>query len=351
MKDKSTLTVLGFITFGILGSAIVNLWYKKFLFRIIEPLTCGQCKILLWGMIILSFILGAFLTCRYNKNFWNVACCIGLPFGIYTSITYKMFIGRKIDRVLQISLVLILIYVFLTVCRKVKRRKNFRRIIKVRLYKCLYGTHTILAVAMLYIGLSLFLPVFFGETPFSSSVSTAKPEAGKEETIEDHKDTILKLNEWDQLGIVEKLNILQEIANIEASSRWGIHHELNVCAEEMDEYQCGYYIDRTHEIHLNLLHLEEASMEDVLESFFHECFHAYSHRLVDLYNNTAEEYKNLMIFEDAVTYDEEYSNYIDGQTLTSFEAYYEQKCELHARYWGQRLSSEYVQTLYRMTNE
>lgn len=351
MKDKSTLTVLGFITFGILGSAIVNLWYKRFLFRIIEPLTYGQCKNLLWGMIILSFILGAFLTCCYNKNFWNIAGCIGLPFGIYTSITYKIFIGRKIDRVLQISLILILIYVFFTVCRKVKRRKIFRRIIKARLYKCLHGTHTILAVANLYIGLSLFLPVFFGEAPFSSSVAAAKPEAGKKETIEDHKDTILKLNEWAQLDIAEKLDILQEIVNIEASGRWGIHHEIKVCAEEMDRYQFGYYIDRTHEIYLNLLHLEEYPMEEVLNSLFHECFHAYSHRLVDLYNNTAEEYKNLMLFEDAVTYDEEYSNYIDGQTLMSFEAYYEQKCELDARYWGQRLSSEYVQILYRMTNE
>lgn len=349
MKDKSTLNAVEFLILGIFWSAIVNSWYKSLLFRIIEPLTYGQCKNLLWAMILLSVLLGAFLTCRYDKNFWSVACCIGLPFGIYTSIAYKVFIGKKLDRTLQISLVLILVYVLLIVCRKVKRRKNLRRVIKARLYKCLHGTYTIFAVAMLYIGLSMSLPVFFGEAIFSSSVAAARPEAGKEETIENHQDTILKLKEWDELDSVEKLDILQEIANIEASGRWGIHHELNICAEEMDESQLGYYYDRNHEIYLNLQYLEEAPLEETLDCLFHESFHAYSHRLVDLYHNTAEEYKNLMLFEDVVVYDEEYSDYIDGQSLMTFEEYYEQKCEEHARYWGQRLSSEYMQRLSQLS--
>lgn len=61
--------------------------------------------------------------------------------------------------------------------------------------------------------------------------------------------------------------------------------------------------------------------------------------------------KGKFIFEDVVIYEEEYENYIDGQNRETFEEYYEQKCEVHARYWDQRITSEYVQYLYKISTE
>lgn len=349
MKDKSTYTILGFVIVAIFWSGIAMLWYRSLIFRLIDDCTLRQSKTVLWALILGSIFLSTFVTCRYRKTSWGIVTSLAIPFGIYTILTYGKFITKKVNLLLIISGVLIFIYLLLVMCRKVKRKRSIGRVMKARGFKFLHGSQNIIGTAMLCLLASLLLPTFFSGTIFQpASVEAEKPAAGQEQTIENNMDTVLMLQEdvWKTMDIGEKLDILQMVANIEACEL-GLPHELNVVVEEMQDAvqqgyaQHGYYDDRTHEIYLNLDHVQFAPAEEVLKCVAHEAFHAFTHRFIELYNSTPDDMKKLMVFEKALIYAEEYSHYVDGSEDGSFPAYYAQECEKSAREWGDVRMREY----------
>lgn len=80
----------------------------------------------------------------------------------------------------------------------------------------------------------------------------------------------------------------------------------------LQEETLGYYDDQTHTIAININFLQKGNSTDILETLTHEAFHAYEHRLVDLYTNAADELKDLRLLHRAKIYIEEFENYIDG---------------------------------------
>ena len=116
---------------------------------------------------------------------------------------------------------------------------------------------------------------------------------------------------WVDLSVTERLNVLQKVANYEVSYL-GLPHELNVTAELLDEGTLGCYIDSIHSININVDFLSEGNAHEILETLAHEVYHAYQRRLVDLYNSTDEQYKNMMLLHRASVYREEFESYVDG---------------------------------------
>lgn len=139
---------------------------------------------------------------------------------------------------------------------------------------------------------------------YSGAVLTPKQSADTPitnySTIENNLNTINLLQEdiWDILSLQERLNVLQTIANIEASYL-GLPHELNVISAVMDEETLGYYNDQIHTVAFNIDFLRQGNSADILETLTHEAFHAYEHRLVDLYEHATNELKDPRLLRNA----------------------------------------------------
>lgn len=131
--------------------------------------------------------------------------------------------------------------------------------------------------------------------------------------ISSNIDTILLLQEeeWAKLSTQERLDVLQTVANIEATYL-GLPHELNVTVKALDETTQGHYDDSTYTIAINADHLTEDPAHDLVETVAHEAYHAYERRLVDLYYATGSQERNLLLFGRIEEYRDNFDNYIDG---------------------------------------
>lgn len=159
---------------------------------------------------------------------------------------------------------------------------------------------------------------------------------------------LLREEEWSRLTTQEKLDTLQTVANIEAHYL-GLPNELNVGIANLGEYTFACYNDSTRTISIDLNHLENDSVYDVLDSCCHEAYHSYQHRLVEAYNAADENLKGLRIYKSATQYGQEFNNYIDGDY--DFCLYYYQNCEMDARDYAEEAVSDYYRRIYEYLDE
>lgn len=144
-------------------------------------------------------------------------------------------------------------------------------------------------------------------------VTVATDPKVNNQKISNNIDTILLLREeeWEKLSVQERLNVLQTVANIEATYL-GLPHELNVTVKALDENTQGHYDDSTYTIAINVDHISEDSAEALVETVAHEAYHAYERRLVDLYYSADSQERNLLLFGRIEEYRDNFDNYIDG---------------------------------------
>ena len=189
-----------------------------------------------------------------------------------------------------------------------------------------------------------------GDNIISSLIAATKNNQSAPQTISKNIDTVLLLQEeaWEDLTTQEKLDVLQTVANIE-SHYLGLPNELNVGAANLGEYTLACYNDRTHTISIDLYHLENDSVYDVLNSCCHEAYHSYQHRLIEAYNAAGEQMKRLQIYKSAVKYREEFCNYSDGNY--DFCSYYYQDGEMDARDYAEDAVDDYYRRIEAYLND
>lgn len=137
---------------------------------------------------------------------------------------------------------------------------------------------------------------------------------------------------------------MQTVANIEAYYL-GLPNELNVSVANLRENILGSYSDATHTIYISLSHLENDAVHEILNTCCHEAFHAYQYRFIDAYKSTDKNVKSLRLYKKAISYLQEFDNYIDGNK--DFCGYYEQVCETDARNYASNAINKY----YNKINE
>lgn len=81
----------------------------------------------------------------------------------------------------------------------------------------------------------------------------------------------------------------------------------------------------------------------MLTSVAHESYHAYQHRMVEVYKTTEEQEKKLLIFRKIEKYNKEMNNYKSGKV--DYEAYYNQTMEADARAYGKERTRYYYDKL------
>lgn len=350
MKDKSTMG-LGEYLFDCLFYMVISaVWYQNILFRCLPGRTYTESKIILFGMIGLSIVICAFLLNRHARTGWTVATALGIPFGLYTVLTYSRTVGVWMPIVLALSVALSIAFAIYLLTRRIRNRKRKSKVIKHRIYRSCIMCQSILTVALLVIMGSIGVHGVFGANILNSSVSATTIERCSSQTISNNIDTILLLQEeeWGELSTREKLDTLQTVANIEAHYL-GLPNELNVGIANLKEDILASYNDNTHTISIDLDHLENDSVYEVLNSCCHEAYHSYQYRLVDAYSTADERIKRLRIYKSAAQYEQEFGNYIDGDY--DFCSYYEQHCEMDARDYADDAVYDYYNRIRDYLNE
>lgn len=340
MKDRSTMGSIEYVAESVFWGLISMIWYKNILFRCLPNLTYRTSRLVLWSMLLASVVVCSGCFFRKKRTSWSVFVSLLFPYGIYTIGAYWRTLQNRITMVLLISTVLSILFGILVMTRKINRKNNTKRVIVKRIRRCVSTASTIFSVAMAVIMVPLLIQGAFGVTLIKSSVEANIGTGAEEQTISNNIDMVLKLQaeEWCSLSTNEKLNVLQCVANIEAHYL-GISNELNVGASNLPEYTLACYSDASHTIYINLEHLENDSVDEVLNSCCHEAYHSYQHRLVDAYNEASEEVQKLRIYRNTVHYVDEFGAYVNG--YEDFCSYYSQQCEKDARTYAEDAVEDY----------
>lgn len=172
---------------------------------------------------------------------------------------------------------------------------------------------------------------------------TAAEEPRQRSTISSELSTVRKLEDpiWETLDETERLGVLQIIADIEAD-HLGIER-VRVRLRELGDTTLGSYADAIRTITINREWLADMDGFEALEVLCHECFHAYQHRLVDLYTELETDQRQLFAFHRADHYETEFANYIDGDV--DYEGYSQQWCEIDSEAYAEEAVWRYLEEL------
>lgn len=319
---------------------ISMIWYKNILFRCIGNHTFFESKLILWGFLAASSLIGICLEMNRKRNGFSVFMNLAAGYGFYTIFTYIEIRRILIVAVLSVVSVLSVVFAVLVMSRKIKNRQKLKGIMLNRILKVASATQTLFSLGFALIMIVSGVNIFFGSTIMNATVGTATSSTVNEQTISNNIETVILLQEdsWDKLTVKERLNVLQIVANIE-QRYLGLPNELNVGAANLLEGVMGYYSDTTHEIVISMDSLLNDSSWELLDTVCHEAYHSYQRRMVEAYNKADENSKNLKMFRKADSYAGEFDNYFSGEE--DFCSYYYQNCESDARDYAEDAVYDY----------
>ena len=343
MKDHSTMTTFEFLLSVAWQYVIGLIWYKNLLFRVLPCHDVYDSLQLLLIMMLTS--VGFFMIVMHRrKNGWTAMACFVLPFGLYTILTYSTTSALFIRVVMGTSILFSLAYSIFLFTRKIKHRgKNARRkVLRNRLSRCMYFVSCIMAVGMLSLMVGIGWNGYFGTGLVTSSVEAEglHQDIKNEDTMEVNKDTILKLQPavWEDLNTHERIDVLQTVCNVE-THYLGLNYPVTVQGDNLSPYTLGAYSDAQRLIRINLDHIENDPVEDVLSTILHEIHHSYEHRLADVFDNISPEYRNLRLFKDATHYSQEVDDYINPRD--DYYGYMTQRLEMDSETYAELGVHEY----------
>lgn len=310
-KRKEFTTVFCLELFG--GGILAAQFYRNLAFKCIPGHTLAQSNFIFWSLVIGMFVSALLITPPKKRNKLTVFALVNTPVTIYYLISYFHIFRTPIILIVGILLVCIICYSALVAWFYILARRNncYYRVgpvLRMYLHRC--GMITGLSLSVVF--LILYFYLMLGGAIVSPNTEAEAYNMDNQQLSNNVEELLLLQEEiWADLSVKERLDVLQTVANYEVSYL-GLPHELNVSAEVLDEGNLGCYIDSIHSIKVNLDFLSTGTAHELLETLAHEVYHAYQHRLVDLYNSTDEQYKNMMLLYRASVYKEEFESYVDG---------------------------------------
>ena len=311
-KQPKSLIEYGIELFG-WGLLVVHL-YRSVAFKIILGLSLSQSNWVFWGTWGLCILVGLIFTPKSKRSNLSVFATINTPIAIYLVLSYFSIYKTALTIGLSVIGVTYILYFFLVLATNIG--DIWRGKYKGRLTRFFLGfyhsSRMLISLGLSMIFLAFYLNLFLGQ-PLMEPITAATDPKVNNQKISGNIDTILLLQEdaWERLSGQERLNVLQTVANIEATYL-GLPHELNVVVDLLDETTSGHYNDSTHTIAVNADYIAGESAHDLVETIAHEAYHAYEYRLVDLYNDVSSQERNLLIFNRISEYEDNFENYIDG---------------------------------------
>ena len=253
MMDKSTITGKEQLFYSVWEGLPAVILFRALLFRCLPGWTLSRTNALFFGLLVLGVLVGDGILFRWQRTPWTATVSVLIPLGVFGAVCYAQVFPLLIRFSLLTALGLSAAYTCFLLCQKIPRKKRHyrRKILCNRLYRCLWVSLSLLAVS-----LSVVMAVLLANCLFNFSVLSAsvKPISGTGE-MDQRPDVealpLLQEEQWQALSAQERLNVLQKVANTEAVY-FGLPHELNVTAGNLEEDTCGTYRDDTHTICISL---------------------------------------------------------------------------------------------------
>lgn len=343
MKDHSTMTTFEFLLSITWKYVIGFIWYKNLLFRVL-PHRDVYDSLRLFLIMMLVSVACFIIVMNRRKNGGTATACFVLPFGLYTILTYSTTSALFIRVVAVVSILLSLVYSILLFSRKIKQRGKIarRKVLQNRLSRCIYSVSCIMAVAMLTLMVGIGWNGYFGTGLVTSSVEAEgiQQDVEDEDTMEANMDAVLKLQPvvWEDLNTYERIDVLQTVCNVE-THYLGLSDPVTVQGDNLSPYTLGAYSDAQRLIRINLDHIENDPVEDVLSTILHEIHHSYEYRLADGFDNISPEYRNLRLFKDSTHYTQEVDDYINPRD--DYYGYMTQRLEMDSETYAELGVQEY----------
>mgnify|MGYP003178011393 CR=1 FL=1 len=340
---------------NLIMTLLVSVWYEN---NMLINLKIGSLKLnkntsvdffIIFSVIF--YIIGLLLTMDRNRTKFQLIANAFFPVEIYTLITYfnvwpLLVGGTIIGTVIAVSLYLILYF-------KIQKRPVRRKNAKKQWFRNALLSARVLTSLMLSV--LLIVPLLgFIQKPEQEIVEEMSAINFLDEnkwSIEEQRNVILTLEKraWEELGLGERINVLQIISNIECVEL-GIPYMLTVSAKDLEGNVAGSYSDWSKTILIDKEHLQTSDSSECLSTLLHECRHAFQEISVNLYEMCGEEYKNSPIFREAVIWKKEFENYISANddNTNQKEEYYYQSCETDARQYADVRKWVYIE-IYKNT--
>ena len=349
MRNENTVSKTGFIVEHLFWALLGWIWYKCILFRCLGHYSLKRSGVSLIGMIAVCCTVGIMSDMKKRRNGFSVFQNVVFAYGLYTVMAYLPVRAISVRLPLYISLLLAAAYTAVILFLNVCGAKRSKKVLKKCLVKAFCGVRRILAVGLGFVIILIGAGGIFGFVLIRPSTIPTRASAADPQTICGNIETLAMFQQkvWKTLSVEEKLDILQTEANIEGCFL-GLPHELNVGAKNLEEGLEGYYYDPHHQIVVNLESLISSPPEKLCNTIAHEARHAAQHRMIDVYNEAAEDKKRLIMFQNAARYKKEFENYSDG--FSNFREYYEQAVEKDARRYAEDTVKLYFEMLEKYLN-
>ena len=338
MRDINSMTKGAYVFENVFWSILAVFWYKRVLFTNIFDYDDDTSKWILYFTVGVFVIIGILLTYKHRRNNVNVFINVISPFVVFSAFAYMVYLKPFIIVLLIIAVISSLVYVGMTKwysysesCRK---QKHF----SVTRFSIL-GSRTIVTSCLMLLVAYLVLSTVTGVQLFRPGSEKAKNDVPSfAEYYESNADIFDKFEQhtWVTLSANEKLDVLQVLCNAE-KAKLGVKDPIYIKSKAFRSNLLGEFIPAENTILINAKHLEEDSSYSILTTVTHECYHSYERSLVKLYNSADEDQKNLMAFDRAKCYKEEFANYKDGEN----EGYYWQAVEIDAREYSEKAADDY----------
>lgn len=355
MRNMNTMGQLEYVWENVYWSFLIFLLYRNLLFLPLFAFDYRQSSLLLVSSVVFGVSVGVLLTHKHRRNHVSLACNVILSYGVYYILSLWFIDRSLLVYFAATAAVLAAGYAALVIGAYTIGRVRSK--IDVSFWKCLSSVllncRTLVAFVLLSsicfsVAKSLLgFPIL--EIQEDTVILDTVGTDSEGETISKNMEAVLLLQEdrWAQLDATERLNLMKVIADIEANYL-GIP-KVSICTEVLDEHTFGHYNNSTRTITLNLSYLTTANANTMLTTVCHESYHAYQYRLVELYEGLKAEDRDLLLFNEAAQYRDEFVNYVDGSD--NYYAYSRQWCEADSEEYAEDAVIDYYYRIEQHINE
>ncbi len=310
----------------------IEVFFVGFMWYSILRRNIGNWNLLQSSLVLILFhlivsLITSFAEWTKRKDFYDALFNTVVSLGIYTIITYYIFKGKQMIIVLCLASIILIARITYLLTRY--SRTHDRRVTK---RVTVTDSKTIISLAFVAIIVLCGYTRLFGPAlMYSSAETTVNTYEGFEEALGANISTISKLKkeEWDQLDINERLDVLQCVCDLDSIFLGVTNCSLKVGVGDPGPNTYGNYDAQRQLIIVSSNHILSSDSWEVCNTICHETCHCYQHCLAELYVNTDEKYQGLCIFNNVSKYTQEINNYIDSKD--DFQGYYTQALESNAR--------------------
>lgn len=341
MHERNTMGVGLYIFRNIAWLIVAMILYHAIGFRRLVGWGLIASVALLCALAIVCVAAGVVLTKEKRRTAGNIFATVCIPFGIY-SLLSGWVVLRRVAIVLGTICILVLAIYFHLIMEGIRFSRRWVQ----HFAFFAFGARIIVALGFLALILIVYVEgVFWKPLLSASKPATMSVSEQGDLLVATNIRTLQALNDddmWAALELSEKLDVLQVLADSEAC-RLGIGHELRVGADVLDEGTLACYSEQRYLIILDTAFLERADPEKAVNSLCHEAFHAYEHRLAELYEVIPKGYRQLSKVQRFGQYRDEFLHYVNGDQ--NFYKYYTQAVEEDAREYGEWTAEKYLRQI------